>query len=1037
MQDGVRSACVVLVCGLLAAAPASAADEVDAAAKKLMAANGFYARGMYDLAAKEYTEFLGKYPAGARAAEARYGLGVCRYRQGRFAEAAGVVEKALADKGFQQRDEALAVLGHCRLSTGDCAKALTAFDELLAKHRRSPHAEFGSLCRLQALYRLGRYAPASEAARAVMRTYPNGEHRPAVEYYLAMSLAALKRYAEAGKAATTVMIKYPGSPYALDARLLLGQCLEDEGKLDAAARQYRSAIKLAPPERKVQGQYSLALVLYRSGQHAEAIQEFSAVLKASPSGKYAAAARLQLGLAQVAAGKIADARKTLAEVVAKDPSRAAEARYGLAQCDMAEGKYDAARATLEALAKANPPPANLAAIVYDRAVCTAEVGKYAEAVNEFEAFRKTYPQSELTGEATYRQAYALHRLSRYAESLALCKLVTGAKVGALARPVAELASENQFLTGQYKESAPLFAELSKTAKDPRDKLRFKLRQAECVYFGGDVAASIPLLKKLAGDKKAAKDAVLREAVFLLGDAWLQTKKYKEAGETLKKYLSGGGGRKDEAKYKLALAQLRGGQTPAAKKLFAELTSGPASSPWVIRATFEHGQLAYRENRPADAAAALTKVLAAKPPEDLAAAATYLLAWIDQDAGRHDPAAGRFGEVVAKYPKHALAEQAAFQQGVCLNRAGKHDAAAAALGAYLKAHPTGRHALDARRLVGTCLAATGKHDEAAKVLAELAAKKDTSSDAVLYELAWAQRQLRRTEDAKQTYRRLLAEYGKSKLVPNARAELAELLDIEKQYAEAAALLQQVLADPAADAKTVAVSAYRLGLCQVRLNKHAEAAAAFDTFVKKFKADENVPSALYQAGAAWAVLGKHAEARTRLAELLGKYSGDALAPAARLKLGEVEASAGQYAMSAAVYAEYLKKHPRDRYAYLAKFGMGWALENQGKKAEAIGWYQQVVETHNGATAARAQFQIGECHYALGKYDLAAKELMKVDIVYAYPQWSAVALYDAGRAFEQLKQVDNARKQYALCVKKYKGSAPAALAAKRLAALGGAKP
>ena len=107
--------------------------------------------------------------------------------------------------------------------------------------------------------------------------------------------------------------------------------------------------------------------------------------------------------------------------------------------------------------------------------------------------------------------------------------------------------------------------------------------------------------------------------------------------------------------------------------------------------------------------------------------------------------------------------------------------------------------------------------------------------------------------------------------------------------------------------------------------------------------------------------------------------------------------------------------------------------GKKAEAIAWYLQVVETHNGATAARAQFQIGECHYALGKYDLAARELMKVDIVYAYPKWSAVALYDAGRAFEQLKQVDNARKQYSLCVKKYKGSGPAALSAKRLETLG----
>ena len=63
-----------------------------------------------------------------------------------------------------------------------------------------------------------------------------------------------------------------------------------------------------------------------------------------------------------------------------------------------------------------------------------------------------------------------------------------------------------------------------------------------------------------------------------------------------------------------------------------------------------------------------------------------------------------------------------------------------------------------------------------------------------------------------------------------------------------------------------------------------------------------------------------------------------------------------------------------------------------------------------------------------------MLKVEIIYPYPEWSAPALYDAGRAFEQLKRPKDARKQYALCVKKYKGSDPAALAAKKLAALGG---
>ena len=63
--------------------------------------------------------------------------------------------------------------------------------------------------------------------------------------------------------------------------------------------------------------------------------------------------------------------------------------------------------------------------------------------------------------------------------------------------------------------------------------------------------------------------------------------------------------------------------------------------------------------------------------------------------------------------------------------------------------------------------------------------------------------------------------------------------------------------------------------------------------------------------------------------------------------------------------------------------------------------------------------------------------MDIIYAYPEWSARALYEAGMAFEQLKQADQARSQYSLCVKKYKDEPPAKLCEARLKALGSAAP
>lgn len=121
---------------------------------------------------------------------------------------------------------------------------------------------------------------------------------------------------------------------------------------------------------------------------------------------------------------------------------------------------------------------------------------------------------------------------------------------------------------------------------------------------------------------------------------------------------------------------------------------------------------------------------------------------------------------------------------------------------------------------------------------------------------------------------------------------------------------------------------------------------------------------------------------------------------LKLGKVQSQAQHYDKSGQTYRKFLRKYPKSKFDFLAKFGIGWSFENARKYDEARKWYAQVVAAHNGPTAARAQFQTGECWFAEQKFEKAAAELLKVEIIYDYPQWSARALYEAGRAFEAMK-------------------------------------
>jgi len=313
---------------------------------------------------------------------------------------------------------------------------------------------------------------------------------------------------------------------------------------------------------------------------------------------------------------------------------------------------------------------------------------------------------------------------------------------------------------------------------------------------------------------------------------------------------------------------------------------------------------------------------------------------------------------------------------------------------------------------------------------LAGSDKTCTESVLYDLAWAQRKNNDRPGAIGTYRRLLEKFQAGKLAPAARTELAELLYLDKEYAEAASFLEKVVADQGVEAGTRAIARYKLGWCYAELSQHQKAAEAFGAFALNHPDSDVVPSAMYKAGESHMEAGNLAESEKFFADLLNRFADCSEAEAAQLKLGEVQGRAGNYKDSTATYEKFLKDRGEgSKFAYLAKFGIGWALQNQGRHKEAREWYRKVIETHDGETAARAQFQIGECFLAEKNLVGAAAAFVDVDYTYAYPKWSSVALYQAGRAFEALGQIDNARSRYDLCISKYKDSDSAALAKERL--------
>ncbi len=988
---------------------------------------------MVKLARAEYRGFLSRYPDHRRFAEGRYGLAVCLYRLEDYAGAAAQLQQTLGVREFRGRGQAMELLSQCYLAGGDYKNARKNLEKLLSDHATGAHVESARISLAQALYMLGEKGKSLAAFEKFLKSYPKSKHSPAAHFYIAQCQLALEQYDKAIASLQAAIKGDEEGPHAVEASKLLGQCYEAKGKYDLAERKYLVFVLKAPDDRKAEGYLNLALNYYRAGKYPHAIDALKLLLKNYPSSAYARPGRMQLGLSQFAAGKHADARKTLKLAADESPGDASETQYWIARCDMALEDNAAAYAILKRLSGAKTKPANLERISFDMVICLVNMGKWDTAAEACAEFSRNWPESPLAGEATFHHAWCLHQLKAFVESSEACREILKQTKSPRAAAARELLAENLLASKKYSEAEVAFSALAKATPDNKS---YPYRMGQCAYYQKKWESAASHLASLGKPADVAKDPALSRSLLLLARCQLHLKLNAQAIETFKAYLSTAKLDRNEAIYCLAQVQRRAGKQRQANVTLLDLfwKTEKLTDRWAIRAAFDYGYEAFARNDAKRAAPALEKVAQADAPAELAAPTAYMLAWLDFNGGRYDRAAEKFAQVTAKWPKDHRAGDCVYYRGVSLYRAGKNKQALAVVDGYLKDQPAGAHADEARTMKAACLQALGQIPKATKSLSDLAGDPKTRTASVLYKLAWLQRKQDDTDGAIRTYNALIEEFPKSKATNTARIELADLLFVRKDYAAAAKLLTEALKGKSAAGRSEATTVYRLGECLMLSGRGKEAAVAFEGLAAQHPKHILAALAKYRAAMIYGKLGDLPKSRKALIELLQIAPDGEVAESAHIALGNSYASAGDFDSARGAYALFLDRFPKSKQLLQGQYGMGWTLHNQKKYAEARGWYAKVVSTDNGLTAAKAQLQIGRTHWSQGEFRLAARELLKVEILYNYPEQSSKALCEAGLAFEKLRDVKMALKEYRLCVKKYRGSPSARLAAARIKIIGG---
>lgn len=843
-----------------------------------------------------------------------------------------------------------------------------------------------------------------ELARAeyarFLAEHPDHAETGVARYGLAVSLARLARPGEA-IAALEGLDPRPGVPFAAEALALRGRC-------EAAVGDDRAAAATFADLRSLFGEHTLA--------EASALDEAEARLRL---GELPAATSLAAGLAQSTHGVLRDrAALLLALVVLRDIEATPDDRSlaadrlaalrgrttpGVQEALVLRAEAEARRRLgdpraidlfREALASATAG-ASADELRIGLAVALRSAGRADEALAALEASSES---GRTTSDVLVERSLALTSLGRHREALAVLEGMRGAD-GRRAAALLVVA-ESAYAAGAFGDADAAYALLLATQPEHPLRAAIGAKRGLCLVRLGRGEDGIAALRGSLDARHPPLDAALAGVAKLtLGEALFDRGEWAEAQATFDDLAQDDLGLRAEALLKSGIAAARGGDAEGAMERFDALLASVAAESIEVRARFERAQALAAIGRSGEADADFAGLLRSERlPSELRKAALRQLAAIAAAQGRPADAAAHL---------EALDDAASRRDRArALLAAGEWSAAAAAYDAL--AADAVDDASRAEAAVQRAIA-WSRSGDAERALASFASiGTDTLPPelrtAATIEEAWCLRRLGRIEMATALWRRVAeVEAPQTQLGRLAALELAERAIADDDLVEAAARLTSI--DASSDARGCALS----GLLALRRGEAEAAVERLRPFGERWSDSPYAPSARVALGEALQALKRHDEAIVAFSSALASASDAATRERALLRLGDAFAASERWKESEEAFLRHGREYGASGFRHHARFGLGLARERLRRTEEAIEAYRAVQTEHDGPLAARAQFQIGECLFALGRLDEAVRAFLAVDLAYSSGEWSAAALFEAGRALAALGRADEALRQF----------------------------
>jgi TolA-binding protein len=1013
--------------------------QTDGADKAYRSATGLLNKGMHEMAAEEYRAFLKEHPDHPKATTARYALGVCLSRMGKHAEACAELAKVVGVKDAEFGADAALLLGQSQLLAGDAKGAARTLGAFAREHADHAQADTAACLLGESLLRDNRPDDAAKAFAALAQKWPASPTRVRADLLWAMCEAQTGHDKEAAARLADLRSRAPQGPTLEQATLVEAQCRHRLGEAETALKLYKDAEKLAGPGR-ADAALGVAQLTRAAGNPKDAGGALEKLLAVKEAAAVHDAARIELARCRLDLNDAAGAQRELAKLPAKLGDRLADdAAYWTACSESRQNHWAEAAALLEGCETKFASSELLPQMLYERADALSKAGQRAEADKALALLRRSFPDHPLASDAALAAAASAYQAGDDATARRLSEeFLRGSPNHAQAPTAALLIAECDYRAGEYARAADGYARFVSTYPKDRNAWHAAVRQGLCLAKLNKADEAAPLLARALEKSPPGADQTLRTAAMVaLGDAAVAAARWPDAARWFEPLCADGipDDIRQDAMLKVGLSHQRQGHAKEAVAWYERLEQAYPAGRHTLQATFERGQALMELGRDDDALKCFDQVVADKDTRFREYALRHK-ASLALKQGKADEAAKILATLTPDASDAGAASRLRLDQGRVLLAAAKYGDAEKALRAALNGAPAEVEP-EIRAQLGVAMARQGKLDEALALLEKALSSPSGAvaglQESARYERASVLRRLGRDADALVAYQEFLGAKPGERLSAYAQLDVAQLHAKAGRSAESRRAAEAALAIASKNPDAAGVTphaSYLRGLAMHLAGQHAEAVEALAPVVKANADAQLTASAALVSGEAFLKLNRASDAAAMFARALAAATDDDTRSGAMLRLGEAKAAVPDWSGSTESYTEFLAKYPDSPVWFQARFGIAWAAENQGRHDAAIESYRMVTSRHEGPTAARAQFQIGECLYAQKKHDEAVKELLKVDILYSAPEWSAAALYEAGRCLAEQGKTAEARQQFTQVTERFAGTRWAKLAADDLA-------